>query len=164
MSVREILEQIPKLSDEERGLVLRKLVSFDEGFEPTPAMEEAIQEGLRSLRQERTFSAAEVRSRIAAWTARHLRSPSMRLLIELIVAAALIALSWNKSFKQWASETPGLGHYFTAQTQTPKPKSSVGPTSTATAPPKEFTGHIYYTDEQGKKYWLDAQGRRHYEP
>jgi hypothetical protein len=32
MSVREILEQIPKLSDEERGLVLRKLVAaYDAG-------------------------------------------------------------------------------------------------------------------------------------
>lgn len=70
MSVREILEQIPKLSDEERRLVLRKLVSVDEEFEPTPAMEEAIGEGLRSLREERTYSTAEVRSRIAAWTAR----------------------------------------------------------------------------------------------
>ncbi len=70
MSVREILEQIPKLSDEERGLVLRKLVNLDKEFEPTPAMEEAIREGFRSLKEERTYSAAEVRSRIAAWTAR----------------------------------------------------------------------------------------------
>jgi len=70
VSVHEILEQIPKLSAEERGLVLRKLVNLDEEFEPTPAMEEAIREGLRSLGEERTYSAAEARSRIAAWTAR----------------------------------------------------------------------------------------------
>ncbi len=70
MSVHEILEQIPTLSDEERELVLRKLVNLDEGFAPTPAMEEAIREGLRSLSEERSYSAEEVRSRIAAWTAR----------------------------------------------------------------------------------------------
>ena len=70
MSVHEILEQITKLSDEERGLVLRELVNLDQEFEPTRAMEEAIREGLRSLKEERTYSAAEVRSRIAAWTAR----------------------------------------------------------------------------------------------
>ena len=30
-------------------------------------MEEAIREGIRSVREERTYSAAEVRARIAAW-------------------------------------------------------------------------------------------------
>ena len=69
MSVREILEQIPQLSDEERGLVLRKLVSLGGEFEPTPAMDEAIQAGFRSLAEEQTYSATEVRSRIAAWAA-----------------------------------------------------------------------------------------------
>jgi hypothetical protein len=33
-------------------------------------MEAAIQEGLRSLREEKTYSGAEVRARIAEWTAR----------------------------------------------------------------------------------------------
>jgi hypothetical protein len=84
----------------------------------------------------------------------------MRLLVELTVAAALIALSWNKSFKQWASEAPGVGPYLSAHSETARTKS--GPPASAT-PPKEFTGHIYYTDEQGKKYWLDARGKRHYD-
>ena len=83
----------------------------------------------------------------------------MRLLLELIVAAALIAVSWNKSFRQMASEAPLIGPYSTESNV----RKSVAP-HTSPAPPKEFTGHIYYTDEQGKKYWLDAQGRRHYEP
>jgi hypothetical protein len=70
VSVKEILEQLPKLSEEERGLILRSLVRFDAPFEATPAMEDAIREGLRSLREERTYSAAEMRARIAEWTAR----------------------------------------------------------------------------------------------
>ncbi|PYJ19616.1 MAG: hypothetical protein DME92_11910 [Verrucomicrobia bacterium] len=70
MSVHDIIAELPKLSEEERELILRKLVNLDEAFEPTPAMEEAIRQGLRSIREEKTYSAAEVRSRIAAWTAR----------------------------------------------------------------------------------------------
>ena len=70
MSVHEIIEELPKLSEEERQLILRRLVNLDQPFEPTPAMEAAIREGLRSLREGKTYSAAEVRSRITAWTAR----------------------------------------------------------------------------------------------
>jgi hypothetical protein len=70
MSVQDIIAALPKLSDQEREMILRQLVNLDEPFEPTPAMEEAIREGLRSLREEKTYSATEVRSRIAAWTAR----------------------------------------------------------------------------------------------
>ena len=70
MSVHDIIAELPKLSEEERELILRKLVNLDEAFEPTPAMEEAIRQGLRSIREEKTYSAAEVRSRIAAWTVR----------------------------------------------------------------------------------------------
>jgi hypothetical protein len=70
MSVQEIIAELPKLSEEERELILRRLVNLDEPFSPTPAMEEAIRQGLRSLREEKTYSAAELRLRIAAWTAR----------------------------------------------------------------------------------------------
>jgi hypothetical protein len=70
MSVHEIISELPRLSQEERELILRQLVNLDQPFEPTPAMEEAIREGLRSLREEKTYTAAEVRARIAAWTAR----------------------------------------------------------------------------------------------
>ncbi len=70
MSVNEIIAQLPKLSEEERELILRRLVNLDEPFEPTPAMEDDIGEGLRSLREEKTYSAAEVRVWIAAWTVR----------------------------------------------------------------------------------------------
>lgn len=86
----------------------------------------------------------------------------MRILVEIIIAGVLIALSWNKSFKQWVSEAPVIGSHFSATTRPPS-KTTVSPTTSAT-PPKTFTGHIYYTDEQGKTYWLDAQGKRHYQP
>ena len=69
MSVHEIIAELPTLSEEERELILRKLVKLEEPFEPTLAMEDAIREGLRSLREEKSYSAAEVRAWIAAWTA-----------------------------------------------------------------------------------------------
>jgi len=69
MSVQEIINELPKLSEQDREMILRRLVNMDEGFEPTPAMEEAIRQGMRSLREEKTYSAAEVRARIAQWTA-----------------------------------------------------------------------------------------------
>jgi len=53
MSVQDIIAELPKLSEEERELILRRLVNLDECFEPTPAMEDAIREGLRSLREEK---------------------------------------------------------------------------------------------------------------
>jgi hypothetical protein len=68
MSLHQIIAELPKLSEEERELLLRKLVNLDVPFEPTPAMQKAI--GLRSLREDKTYSATEVRARIAAWTAR----------------------------------------------------------------------------------------------
>ena len=63
MSVHEIIAELPKLSEKERELILQRLVNLDAPFEPTPAMQAAIQEGLRSLREEKGYSAAEVRAR-----------------------------------------------------------------------------------------------------
>ena len=68
MSAQEIIAELPKLSVEERELILRQLVSLNEEFEPTAAMEDAIREGLRSLEEKKTYSAGEIRSRVAAWT------------------------------------------------------------------------------------------------
>lgn len=70
VSVQEIIAELPNLSDEEREIILQKLVNLDENFEPTPAMSDAIREGLRSLSEKKTYSAADLRARIAAWTAR----------------------------------------------------------------------------------------------
>ena len=70
MSAQEIIAELPKLSAKEREMILSKLVSLETPFEPSPAMEASIREGLRSARDERTYSAEELRSRIAEWTAR----------------------------------------------------------------------------------------------
>lgn len=70
MSTQEIIAELPNLSAQEREMILRELVILDASFEPSPAMEEAIREGLRSLREDKPYSASELRSRIAAWTAR----------------------------------------------------------------------------------------------
>lgn len=67
--MQEIIAELPKLSDDEREMILQRLVHLEEEFEPTPAMEEAIRQGLQSLAEKETYSAAEVRSRIASWTA-----------------------------------------------------------------------------------------------
>jgi hypothetical protein len=89
----------------------------------------------------------------------------MRLLLELIVAAVPIALVWNKSAKEWIGEAPVIGQHVTASSQSPaQPVKTAAAPATVATPPKSFTGHIYYTDEQGKSYWLDAQGKRHYQP
>ena len=81
----------------------------------------------------------------------------MRLLLEIAVAVLQIGLSWNKSFKQWMSEAPVIGSHFSVP-MAPKP---ISPKSSATSPPKSFTGHIYYTDEQGKSY-TDEQGKSYW--
>ena len=69
MSVNEIIAELPKLSNQERELLLQKLVGLNEEFEPSPAMSRAIKEGLTSLKENRTYSAAELRARISEWVA-----------------------------------------------------------------------------------------------
>lgn len=125
----------------------------------------------------------------------------MRLLLELLVLAAVIALGWEKSFQQSLGEVPVIGAYVVpvlAKTKPNKPvtaraepvaSEAAPPSALSTAsatppgawmwdpkrqgsldrpgasptPPTSFTGHIYYTDENGKKYWIDGQGKRHYD-
>lgn len=131
----------------------------------------------------------------------------VRLLAELLIAAALIAIGWktpyakrlNAFFPTAAKTTPALSSAEPAPpsgdpTEQPRVSSVVSQTKEAqpsidaksatssgdwmwdpkrpgsldrpgqSATPTTFTGHIFYTDEQGKRYWLDAQGKHHYQP
>lgn len=127
----------------------------------------------------------------------------MRIFLELLIAAALVALAWQVPYRdRFAEVIPSLGK---TQTTKPAPRAAdeerhvvahpqpaaeqpvaaqhapaASPTAAAnwmwdpkrpgsldrpghSPTPTVFTKHIYYTDEKGKKYWLDAQGKRHYE-
>lgn len=109
----------------------------------------------------------------------------MRLLLELLLIAALIAFGWEKSYHQWLGETPVIGKFAVPAKSPPPAVKAVAARPVASASPngawmwqkngtldqpaqkqapKSFTGHILYADEHGKEYWLDAQGQRHYEP
>jgi hypothetical protein len=55
----------------------------------------------------------------------------MRLLLEIIIAAALIALAWEKSWKERVSEAPWLGDKLTTTQNHPR-SSTLNPRPTAT--------------------------------
>jgi hypothetical protein len=84
----------------------------------------------------------------------------MRLAIEAVVLAGLVYIGWEQSFSE---RLPGsIKPLF--QRQVP---AAATQSATVDRPAYDSTrilsGHIYYVDAAGKKYWLDAQGRRHYE-
>ena len=108
----------------------------------------------------------------------------MRLVLELLVVAGLVALGWNKSFSERAgmSSAPIASSAAAAR---PIPagarENASGAAATTSSPsgawmwdrnrratldrpaydPKE--SHPWQTDESGRRYWLDGQGKRHYE-
>jgi len=66
MSVTEILEELPKLNLEDRCAVWQRLSELEshEEFTPTPEMQAAIEEGIRSAETEPLYSVEEVREKI----------------------------------------------------------------------------------------------------
>ena len=54
----------------------------------------------------------------------------MRLLIEIVLAAALIALAWEKSLKDRASEIPWIGDKIVPVVETQRPRSQIRPAVT----------------------------------
>lgn len=66
MSIDEILEEIPRLTFEDRCTLWQKLASMEnsEEFIPTPEMATAIREGLHSAEHEPLLSIHEARARI----------------------------------------------------------------------------------------------------
>jgi hypothetical protein len=68
MSVNEILAEIDKLSPNELQIIQEKLdLRLQDGIEETPEMLAAIEEGLRSSREERTYTIEEVREEMRKW-------------------------------------------------------------------------------------------------
>jgi hypothetical protein len=105
----------------------------------------------------------------------------MRSLIGVLLFAAIVALAWDKSFSERVGEVmPALA----AKKQSASPALRATPVSasasesgawmwdpnrrTALDRPaynqsRSFTGHIYYVDDYGRKYWLDNRGARRYD-
>jgi hypothetical protein len=72
MSVREILEELPRLDAGERQTVLRRLIEIDPALEvgETPEMLAAIDEAVRSFDKEKGVGIEEARRRGAQWTSK----------------------------------------------------------------------------------------------
>jgi 7,8-dihydro-6-hydroxymethylpterin-pyrophosphokinase len=72
MSVREILEELPRLDASERQTVLRRLIEIDPGLEveETPEMLAAIDEAVRSFDTDKGVGIEEARRRLAQWTSK----------------------------------------------------------------------------------------------
>lgn len=69
MSMTEILDVLPRLSDAERQTIFRRLVQLDAGLEldETPEMLAAIDAGVRSLETGPAVPLEEARQRLAGW-------------------------------------------------------------------------------------------------
>ena len=72
MSVREILEELPRLDAGERQTVFRRLIEIDPALdlEETPEMLAAIDEAVRSLDAGEGVGIEEARRRVAQWTSK----------------------------------------------------------------------------------------------
>jgi len=70
MSFTELIEELHKLSPEEVEMVRREIESLpnEKTFEETPEMSAAIDEGLRSLREEPTLTLEELRKEMQTWS------------------------------------------------------------------------------------------------
>lgn len=72
MSVREILEELPRLDSSERQTILRRLIEIDPALdvEETPEMLGAIDEAIRSFDANKGVGIEEARRRVAQWTSK----------------------------------------------------------------------------------------------
>ena len=72
MSALEILNELPKLTPVELQHIQERILELEEAqqVEETPELLAAVDEGLKSLESERTYSVEEVRARIDQWTSR----------------------------------------------------------------------------------------------
>ena len=72
MSVREILEELPRLDASERQTVLRRLIEIDPALEveEPPEMLAAIDEAVASFDADKGVGIDEARQRVAQWTSK----------------------------------------------------------------------------------------------
>ena len=72
MSVREILDELPRLDASERQTILRRLIEIDPALtaEETPEMLAAIDEAVRSFDAGQGVGIEEARRRVAQWTSK----------------------------------------------------------------------------------------------
>jgi hypothetical protein len=73
VSVREILEALPRLDASERQTVLRRLIEIDPALEveETPEMLAAIDQAVHSFDPDKGVGIEEARRRVAQWTSKH---------------------------------------------------------------------------------------------
>jgi len=69
MSLNDIIEELPKLTPEERRQIYLQIERLDgePEFEATPEMLAAIEEGTRSVQIEPTHRLEEARQRVLQW-------------------------------------------------------------------------------------------------
>jgi len=72
MSAAEIIEELPKLTPEERLRIYRQIAAMEhlDEIEPSPEFRAAIELGLRSLETEPVVPLDEVRDKISQWAGR----------------------------------------------------------------------------------------------
>ena len=76
MSLNEILKELDHLTPDALKIIQEKLDLLQEDFEETPEMLAAIDEGLRSSREEGTIPIEDVIKKISAW---NFKSPRLFL-------------------------------------------------------------------------------------
>ena len=68
MSVNEIIQELPKLTPEDRNLLRQELDErYLQDFEETPEMLAAIDEGLRSSEEGKNITIEELRAEMKTW-------------------------------------------------------------------------------------------------
>lgn len=94
----------------------------------------------------------------------------MRLLAEILVIGVIVNFGWETPWNQRVPWLESVHSATSAHTGRARHRHSPGSKSQqplADQPvynkDRSFTGHIFYKDADGKKYWLDARGNKHYE-
>jgi hypothetical protein len=102
----------------------------------------------------------------------------MRTLCELVVIAALIWLTWDQSIKGRLGDLTGSKpqpapppepavRYVTRPAPTPSGQWMWDPSRRSSLDRPAYNAQDpsqRYTDAQGRKYWYDSNGVRHYDP